>query len=508
MVFLLKFKDKRMKNFCVIDIGTNAVKIKIFSNGEYYILRNKHIAQIDNNVSKEDILKHVEDFLRTAKEEYDVMPEHAYIYATEGIRSAPNGKEIQEELEQKTHRKVHILDPQREARLSILGGLSSIRLKNRPKHILFIESGGGSTEISFLDMSQRPFNIVASKSLPIGSRDGKQELHQEQKLQEFCAELQEKGLKIDPSVQIVINAGGASKLIAQHLQKPSYRPDLLAKHQDTISLSDFTENCAKILSQQNYDDDFKKAYFLKPETTNGFIGHINVLYHVLDTLQKQPDFNLPQDTNISTTLGGLKDGAAKEIEHRYKKEDLNITYNMEEKSGANINTDKEYMKPIRRYYQKVAKQENAEYAEDENAPSYHAVLKRNNGEKLHIRAKDSKNIGLTAQSKNGKSQIPNYEDFNKLALYAKEQGQTVSFGNIKSEEFKARLLLACIENDVAIAKMPHIDMEKIDKETSLRIKKAKFHKKEIKLKSSDASKQEKQQNIDLTPYITEQKQRA
>ena len=51
-------------------------------------------------------------------------------------------------------------------------------------------------------------------------------------------------------------------------------------------------------------------------------------------------------------------------------------------------------------------------------------------------------------------------------------------------------------------------MEKIDKETSLRIKKAKFHKKEIKLKSSDASKQEKQQKIDLTPYITEQKQRA
>ena len=115
---------------------------------------------------------------------------------------------------------------------------------------------------------------------------------------------------------------------------------------------------------------------------------------------------------------------------------------------------------------------------------------------------------MTAQNKNGKSKIPNYEDFNKLALYAKEQGQTVSFGNIKSEEFKARLLLACMENNVAIVKMPHIDMEKIDKETSLRIKKAKFHKKEIKLKSSDASKQEKQQKIDLTPYITEQKQRA
>ena len=40
-----------MKNFCVIDIGTNAVKIKIFSDGRYVSLRNKLIGQVNNNVS-------------------------------------------------------------------------------------------------------------------------------------------------------------------------------------------------------------------------------------------------------------------------------------------------------------------------------------------------------------------------------------------------------------------------------------------------------------------------
>ena len=178
-----------MKNFCVIDIGTNAVKIKIFANGEYHILRNKRISQINNNVSKADIIRHVEDFIRTAKEEYDVNQNNIYILATEGVRSAPNGKEIQLELEQKTNRKIHILDPKREARLSILGGLSSIHLKNSPKQILFIESGGGSTEISFLNMRKRPFEIAATTSLPIGSRNGKQTLHQEEKINDFCAEL-------------------------------------------------------------------------------------------------------------------------------------------------------------------------------------------------------------------------------------------------------------------------------------------------------------------------------
>lgn len=493
-----------MKNFCVIDIGTNAVKIKIFANGEYHVLRNKHISQIDNNVSKEDIIKHVEEFIRAAKEEYSVNHENIYILATEGIRSAPNGKEIQKELEQKTHRKVHILDPQREARLSILGGLSSIRLKNNPKQIMFIESGGGSTEISFLDMSKRPFSIVATTSLPIGSRNGKKALHQEQKIKDFCAELKRKGIKIDSSAQIVINAVGASKLMAKQLEMPGYRPDFIAKHQKNISLNDFIQNCKEILAQKNYDSDFRKSYFVKEETVDGFIGHINVLHHIFDTLEEQTDLKISPKTPISTTLGGLKDGAAKEIEQKYKKEALNVKDNTEEeKSGS----DKEFAKPIRRYYQEVAQKENSHYVEDENAATYRATLQRQNGEKLQIQASNANNIGITAQDKQGKKKIPNYEDFNKLVKYAKQQKQTISFGNIKSEEFKARLLLACMENGVSLVKMPQIDMEQIDKETSLRLKKAQFHKKEIKINPQETSL-EKNKKMDITPYLKEQKFRA
>ena len=70
-----------MKNFCVIDIGTNAVKIKIFSDGRYVSLRNKLIGQVNNNVSKDDILRHVQDFIHEAKDGYQV-PQNQEIYLT------------------------------------------------------------------------------------------------------------------------------------------------------------------------------------------------------------------------------------------------------------------------------------------------------------------------------------------------------------------------------------------------------------------------------------------
>ena len=495
-----------MKNFCVIDIGTNAVKIKIFSNGEYHILRNKHIGKIDNNVSKADIIKHVEDYIRTARKEYNVQKKNMYIYATEGIRSAPNGKEIQKELEHKTHRKVHILDPKREARLSILGGLTSIQLQNNPKQIFFIESGGGSTEISFLDISQSPFSIEAIQSLSIGSRNGKEKLHQEQKIRDFCVALQRKGIKIDSSAQIIINAVGASKLMCKQLAMPSYRPDLIAEQQNTISIKNFIQNCEEILSQKSYDTDFQKSYFLKEENKDGFIGHINVLHHILNNMQEQ--LELPQNMFISTTLGGLKDGAAKEIELHYKKEALNIKDNTDNLTSSSLSTqDKKHTVHIRHYYKKIAKEEKSQYIEKEDSPYYQATIQRNNGEKLHIQATNTNSIGLTAQDKHGKKKIPDYEDFNKLVLFAKEQEQVIEFGNIKSEEFKARLFLACIENNVSLTQIPQIDMEQIDKETSLRLKKAKLKKKKITLETSQTSEIHNP-NINLTPYFNNQKLRA
>ena len=483
-----------MKNFCVIDIGTNAVKVKIFSDGKYYTLKNKHIHFENGHVSKADIIKYVEEFIKEAKEKYAVERNHVYMYATEGIRSAPNGEEIKQELEAKTQRKLHVLDPKKEARLSILGGLSSIRLKGRPKQILFLESGGGSTEVSLLDMTKRPFGIIASKSISIGSRIGKEKIENQPELKNFLLTLRQKHIKIDPSLKIVVNATGALKLLAHKLQQETFRPDLICKNQNEISVAQFCQNAKEILDKQDYDEQFLQQYFLKSETLDGFIGHINILHHILSHL------NLDDKTPITTTLGGLKDGAAKELEQRLKIGD-NTKDDAEEKQTTQAQEkNKDYAVSLRRYYQNLAAKENAHYEEDTNATCYKASLSKTNGEKINIISSAKNNVDLSAQNAKGESKIPDYEDFKNLVLYAKQQGQIISFGNIKSDEFKARLWLACLENGVDTAQKPQINKEQVSKETLAKLNRAKHRNKDNN--ANDAPQ------IDIMQYQQHQQQRA
>ncbi len=504
-----------MRNFCVIDIGTNAVKVKIFSNGEYTILPNRNIGFVNGNISKEDILKHVKSFMLTAKRSYNVEHRSIYLYATEGVRSAPNGDEIKKELEAAAHRRLFVLNPRREARLSILGGLRSIRLKNNPKQVLFMESGGGSTEVSLLDMTKRPFSIIESVSLPVGSRNGKTPINQGSRINKFCTSILRKSVKLDPSLQIVINAGGASRIIAHSLNSEEYRPDLIAQNQNDISVEDFGKNCRQILKEDADNEDFQKKYFLNSENKDGFIGHVNVLDYILKNMQKHK-LGLNENTPITTTIGGLKDGAAHELEEKFLREDagnekenpgtdeekLNIADEYEENSEKDFSEDRTYAQPLRDFYKKVAKSEGSLYIEDKKSAHYKASLIRAEaGERLNISATNKNNVTMSAQTASGESKIPDYQDFENLVQYAKQQGRRVSFGNIKSSEFRARLFLACLENDVEMSNAPEFDFKEIENETAERIKRA-------QIKNSKVSKKMNPQQSLHIPTAFRQQQRA
>ncbi len=133
-----------------------------------------------------------------------------------------------------------------------------------------------------------------------------------------------------------------------------------------------------------------------------------------------------------------------------------------------VNDD--FKQPWRKFYQREAAKEKATYQEDKDSAYYKASLLRTNGEKLEITATPQHHVTLAAKDKDDKHKIPNYEDFNKLVLAAKEQGKTITFGNIKSPEFKARLLLACLENNVDIKTLPEIEsMKGLETETRNRL---------------------------------------
>ena len=76
------------QNFCVIDIGTNAIKCKLFANGEYITLKNKFLSnQGEDNLNKDEVLSFISEYIAQAKEK-NIKENRIYIVATEGFRTS------------------------------------------------------------------------------------------------------------------------------------------------------------------------------------------------------------------------------------------------------------------------------------------------------------------------------------------------------------------------------------------------------------------------------------
>ena len=152
----------------------------------------------------------------------------------------------------------------------------------------------------------------------------------------------------------------------------------------------------------------------------------------------------------------------------------NITEPENKTSPKNKPHNKGFAEPYRKFYKDIAKQENSQYSEDENSPHYKATLTRKNGEELNIVATSENKICLSSKDKNKKPKVPDYKDFNDLALLAKKNGRKITFGDIKSSEFKARLMIACLENDIEMNNLPNVEeLKDIEQETKERLRKQK-----------------------------------
>lgn len=127
---------------------------------------------------------------------------------------------------------------------------------------------------------------------------------------------------------------------------------------------------------------------------------------------------------------------------------LYVSQNQDEQNSAQ-NTpsivDKEAKKVLREIFQPSAAKQNAEYKEDLKAPEYRAEIKHANGSIDKIVATSAHNIALSAEDKDGNAQMPNMQRFRDIVALAKKQGSVIKFGNIKSPDFKALLMLACME---------------------------------------------------------------
>jgi exopolyphosphatase/guanosine-5'-triphosphate,3'-diphosphate pyrophosphatase len=163
--------------FAAIDIGSNAIRL-LFMN--VYIVNGKAVykkdflirvplrlgedAFLDKQISRkktEKLIKTISAF-KNLIEVNEALDYKAC--ATAAIREAHNGAEIVNEVYKKTGVKIEIIDGDSEAGLINSNDIIET-LENPEKNYLYIDVGGGSTEISLFVKRK----LIKSRSFPIGT---------------------------------------------------------------------------------------------------------------------------------------------------------------------------------------------------------------------------------------------------------------------------------------------------------------------------------------------------
>ncbi len=124
---------------------------------------------------------------------------------------------------------------------------------------------------------------------------------------------------------------------------------------------------------------------------------------------------------------------------------LHVNQGNDKQNSDPVVDDPSFKKAWREIFQPSAEKQKAEYKEDIKAPEYRAEIKHTNGSVDKIVATGANNVSLSAKDKDGNAKMPNMQRFRDIVAYAQKQGSTIEFGDIKSADFKARLLLACME---------------------------------------------------------------
>ncbi len=130
---------------------------------------------------------------------------------------------------------------------------------------------------------------------------------------------------------------------------------------------------------------------------------------------------------------------------RNENQTLHVNQGQDTQTPAENGIDAEFKKALREVFSASARQQNAEYVEDAKLPIYSAEIKHANGSVDKITAASADNVFLSAKDKDGNLQLPNLQRFRDIVALAQKQGSAIEFGDIKSADFKARLLVACLE---------------------------------------------------------------
>jgi len=166
-----------IKKFAAIDIGSNAVRLLIANiieeDNKPTLFRKSSLVRVpirlgadvflENKISKENDGR-LNDTMQAFKLLMQAHKVERYkACATSAMREASNGKDIAEEIFQKTSIDIDIIDGEEEA--AIIAATDIDTYISKDKNYLYVDVGGGSTEFSIIHNGEK----VASKSFKIGT---------------------------------------------------------------------------------------------------------------------------------------------------------------------------------------------------------------------------------------------------------------------------------------------------------------------------------------------------
>ena len=147
------------KRVCVIDIGSNSVRMVVYEKTSRYAFHLLHeerskvrISQnaykFEGNLQKEPMQRTFEalsNFLTISK---SFKIKKLLCVATSALRDAPNKKEFIQKVKEELKINIKIISGEKEA---YFGGIACANLLEKQKNALTVDIGGGSTEFSIIN---------------------------------------------------------------------------------------------------------------------------------------------------------------------------------------------------------------------------------------------------------------------------------------------------------------------------------------------------------------------
>jgi len=156
-------------NHALIEIGSNSIKFYMIDNKKNILFDENSITKLGKSLNKENLLstESMKLSLKVIKKYYNKAIKYNAskidIIATMALRKAKNSLEFSKKVKNITSIDLEIISGEKEAQLSYLATISSI--KNLPQNFIIFDTGGGSTEFIFVYNK----NISKKISIDIGS---------------------------------------------------------------------------------------------------------------------------------------------------------------------------------------------------------------------------------------------------------------------------------------------------------------------------------------------------